>query len=146
MDLKFRHLTILAITLFLASCATTQSISNEVRTKIYEDSYDNVFRTIVQTFSDAGYVLDTADPETGIINTDYSQASEWEAFWSGDERQKINALISKQGDQTRVRLTVSVQNKAAFTGWQNKNMSQSKAEEYYEKLFAKISENINSLN
>lgn len=143
MDLKLRNLSLLTVIIFLVSCATTQNISNEVRTKMYDDNYDKVFKTVVQTFSDAGYVLDTADSETGIVNTDYSQASQWEAFWTGDERQKINALISEQGDQTRVRLTVSVQKKAMFSGWQNKNMSESKAEEYYEKLFAKIGENLN---
>ncbi len=140
-----KHIYTLALILFtflITSCATTQSISNEVRTKIFQEDYNKVFKTTVQTLSDGGYVISNADPETGLINTDYSQASEWEAFWTGDERTKVNALISKENNGTQIRLTVSVQNKAPLTGWQNANMTKSKAKEYYEKLFSEISRNL----
>lgn len=132
----------LLLTLFISGCATTQSISNEVRTKVFQEDYDKVFKTTVRTLSDGGYVINDADPETGLINTDYSQASQWEAFWTGDERTKVNALISEQSDDTQVRLTVSVQKKDLLTGWQNANMTKSRAQEYYEKLFSEISSNL----
>lgn len=135
-------LFLLLIAILVGSCATTQSISNEVRTKEYQKDYNTVFRAIVQTLSDAGYIINDADSENGIINTDYSQASEWEAFWSGDERTKVNAFLTEKENSTQVRLTVSVQNKAPLTGWQNANMTKSKAEEYYEKLFQKIESNL----
>jgi predicted small secreted protein len=135
-------LVLILSTFLLTSCATTQDISNDVRTKVFQEGYNEVFKTTVQTLSDGGYVISDADQETGLINTDYSQASEWEAFWTGDERTKVNALLSEQNGGTQIRLTVSVQSKDFLTGWQSANMTKSKAEEYYEKLFSEISSNL----
>ncbi|WP_148899029.1 hypothetical protein [Fodinibius salinus] len=140
---KYSYTFALIISTFLiTSCATTQDVSNEVRTKIFQEDYNKVFKTTVQTLSDGGYVISNADSETGLINTDYSQASEWEAFWTGDERTKVNAILSEQSGKTQIRLTVSVQKKDLLTGWQSENMTESKAQEYYEKLFSEISNNL----
>ena len=135
-------LALLGSIFLINGCATTQSVSNDVRTKVFQEDYSHVFKTTVQTLSDAGYVINDADSETGLINTDFSQASQWEAFWTGDERTKVNALLSEKDQGTQIRLTVSVQKKGALTGWQNANMTKTKAREYYKKLFSEIGNNL----
>lgn len=82
----------------------------------------------------------------GIINTDYTNNSNWKAFWSGDERTKVNTLLKSVDNGTRVRLTISVQNKSALSGWNSANMSESKAKEYYQKMFEKIGEQLSNSN
>jgi len=134
------------VMLILQSCATTQSLPDDVRTKIYNADYDQVFKTVVQTLSDGGYIIQDTDSEMGIINTDYTNNSNWEAFWSGDERTKVNALLKSVNNGTRVRLTISVQNKTALSGWNSANMSESKAKEYYQKMFEKIGEQLSNPN
>ena len=126
----------------ISSCATTQDISTDVRTQTFNSGYNDTFKAIVQTLSDDGYAINNADSETGIINTDYSNASTLEAFFTGDRRTKVNAILSEQSNGTQVRLTVSVQKKAALTGWQSATMTKSNAQEYYEKLFNKIGNQI----
>lgn len=132
--------------LILQSCATTQSLSDDVRTKIYNSDYDQVFKAVVQTLSDGGYIIKNMNSEIGIINTDYTNNSNWEAFWTGDERTKVNALLKPLNNGTRVRLTISVQNKAAFSGWNSASMTKSQAKEYYQKIFKKIGKRISGSN
>lgn len=141
----YRYLPLLIISgLLLTSCATTQSISDEARTEIFNSEYDQTFKAVVQTLSDDGYAIDDADSETGIINTDYSNASTLEAFFTGDRRTKVNAILSKSETGTEVRLTVSVQKKGTFSGWQSATMTKAGARDYYEELFNRISNEINS--
>lgn len=137
-------ITALVVALILQSCATTQNLPDEVRTKIYNSDYDQVFKAVVQTLSDGGYIIQDTNSEMGIINTDYTHNSNWAAMWTGDERTKVNALLKPLDNGTSVRLTISVQDKTAFSGWNSANMSESKAKEYYQKLFEKIGKRINN--
>lgn len=145
-QIKFYIPVLLIIGLLINACATTQSISDEVRTQTFNTDYDQTFQTVVQILSDDGYIIDNADSDTGIINTDYSNASTLEAFFTGDRRTKINAMLNDTNKGTRVRLTVSVQKKAALTGWQSATMTKGQAEDYYEELFNKIGNQLATSN
>lgn len=81
------------------------------------------------------------DSKIGIINTDYTRNSAWAAFLKGNRRTKVNALIKPLNNKTRVRLTISVQEKNLFS-WSNASMSKSNAKEYYQKLFTEIGKRI----
>lgn len=140
---------IYTITLFFTAfifsgCATTQSISTDVRTETFKADYNQTFRAVVQTLSDDGYAVNTADSETGVINTDYSNASTLQAIFTGDRRTKVNAILNDTSNGTQVRLTVSVQKKGAFTGWQSASMTKSQAKQYYEELFNKIAKQLST--
>lgn len=129
--------------LMFTSCATTQNVAVENRTRVYETSYETTFRTIIQTLSDDGFAINNADSDTGIIDTDYSNVSTMKALLIGDQRTKVNAIVNGDESSTRVRLNVSVQKKSGFSGWQSASMSESKAIEYYEEIFARIESNLN---
>lgn len=133
---------LILIAFVISSCATTQNISTDVRTETFNSDYNNTFKAVVQTLSNDGYAISNADSDTGIINTDYSNASTLEALFTGDRRTKVNAILSEQNSGTQVRLTISIQKKAALTGWQSATMTKSNAREYYEELFNRIGNQI----
>jgi len=136
----------LIIALIISGCATTQNISSGARTKIYKSNYNQTFKAVVQTLSDNGYSINTANSKTGIINTDYSNASTLQAFLTGQRRTKVNAILNKENNGTEIRLNISIQQKGTLTGWESASMTKSQAKKYYDKLFAKIANNLESEN
>lgn len=145
MKKKNFYLTI-ALALLISGCATTQSIPSGERTKIFKSNYSQTFKAVIQTLSNNGYSISTADRKDGIINTDFSNASSLQAFFTGDRRTKINVILNKENNGTEVKLTISVQTKEKFMGWQAATMTKPEAKHYYHVLFSKIASNLEMVN
>lgn len=132
-----------AVILTLQSCASTKNVPVSVRTNIYNADYNSTFKAIVQTLSKKGYIVKDINTNMGIINTGFTHNSHLAAFLVGNKRVKINALVSKAKNGTKVRLTITVQKKAGIYGWRRASMTKSKAREYYQTIFKKIGEHLN---
>lgn len=128
--------------IFLLGCATTQSISIEDRTRTYNASYKKVFQATMKAFNEAGFGIEQADTDMGIITTGYKHGSDLQAMFWGDERTKLNAVISPNDAGTKVNLTVTLEKKEGISGWRSSSMTEERAKEIYTKYFQMIKENI----
>ena len=122
--------------LFVAGCATTQSIPRTDRSYTFEADYDAVFGVVVRVLVADGYVLKTIDKDVGLIDTDYKHRSGFTL--KGRQRRKVNALLAEAGSGTRLTFTVAVEQPNDAGDWQSVPFTTASAMKYYNELFEKI--------
>ncbi|MCY3487206.1 MAG: hypothetical protein OXH34_02095 [Bacteroidetes bacterium] len=102
--------SLLFFAVFLAGCATTQSLPVEDRSRTYDLDYDFVFDATVQMLAEQGFAIIDAEKDEGIINTDFRLESSFLSFLSGGPtRLKVSALVSNAPNGTRVLLNFDLQ-------------------------------------
>lgn len=122
--------------LFLAGCATTQSIPVTDRSYAFEADYNAVFAATARVLVAEGYVLKTIDKDVGLIDTDYKHRSGFTL--KGQQRRKVNALLIVAGTTTRLTLTMAVEQPNDAGDWQSVPFTTDAALKYYNELFHKI--------
>lgn len=136
-------LPILLLSLFtFTGCATTNSISADLRTQTYDAGYEQTFNAVVQTLSKEGYALDFSDQKSGVIDTDYQAASNILPSLSKNENIKINAILDKKSSGTQVQLTIDTQSMSTSTNGNSNNLSKEKAISYYKNLLMRIGDRL----
>lgn len=130
---------VLTFLIVIISCATMQSISPESRTNIIEADYSTTFNAVMNYFQERGFVIKTADVETGLIDTDYKSGSIGTQLLIGDTRTKVNATLSKIGNnQTKIFLTMVAEEKKLLSGWQAMAFEESQVKKTYNKYLIEI--------
>lgn len=121
----------------LPGCATTQSIPVDERTRVYDASYEDVYRATVQAFTEMGYPIDDADKEVGLLNTDWMGGSAALQMMGSERRRRANAMLRKDGEQTRVTLNLSYQQRKG-SSWGESMVGGSYARKAYGRHFKAI--------
>ncbi len=125
--------------ILVAGCATTQSISVESRSRVYDQGYDQVFDAVVAVFAADGYAITNVDRENGIINTDERVLGGLltDGLLLGN-RMKVTALISNADEGTSVVLNISLTEANAEGGEEVVAITPGMARDVYRGMFAKI--------
>ena len=131
-----RLYSLLCITLLLAGCATTQSVSVESRTRTYDVGYDQVFDAVIAALTVDGYAVTDADRENGIINTDARERVGLRIFQG--TRTKVTALVRDGESVTTVVLNLATATTTDEGGVDVSIMPAGVARDFYRELFAKI--------
>lgn len=137
---------VFCFSIVLLGCAGTGNSETMLRPsdriKHFDSEYYGTFNAITQALKKEGYSLETADGHNGLIYTDYQLASTVGAPISGNHKIKVEAVIEKRENRTQVTLTVRVQQEIALTGGSSSGVQEVEAQQYYERLFKKISTHI----
>jgi uncharacterized lipoprotein len=136
-----RNAALLLAALLLAGCATTTSIPAGQRTHTYDAPKNEVFSAVVMSFTEYGFGIQRSNQSGGIITTSYKTSSGLQAALTGQSRLRYNAVIRGDSSQSRVRLTITAQEKS-LAGWQAMSMTSGDAEEMYKKAFKAIGKNV----
>ena len=104
---------LLILVVFLCGCATYQGQTSwdshqreTITTKIFDYSYNKVFNATLEAFEGGGYSIQTADKESGIINTGFKSLSD--AF--GTKKIKLYARIKEITEtQAKVKINIHVE-------------------------------------
>jgi uncharacterized lipoprotein len=136
-----RNAALLLAALLLAGCATTTSIPADQRTRTYDAPKNEVFSAVVSSFTEYGFGIQRSNQSGGIITTSYKTSSGLQAALTGQSRLRYNAVIRGDSSQSRVRLTITAQEKS-LAGWQAMSMTSGDAEGMYEKAFKAIEKNV----
>jgi len=136
-----RNAALLLAALLLAGCATTTSIPASQRTRTYDAPKNEVFSAVVASFTEYGFGIQRSNQSGGIITTSYKISSGLQAALTGQSRLRYNAVVHGDSSRSRVRLTITAQEKS-LAGWQAMSMTSGDAEEMYEKAFKAIGKNV----
>jgi len=136
-----RNAALLLAALLLAGCATTTSIPASQRTRTYDAPKNEVFSAVVASFTEYGFGIQRSNQSGGIITTSYKISSGLQAALTGQSRLRYNAVVRGDSSQSRVRLTITAQEKS-LGGWQAMSMTSGDAEGMYEKAFKAIGRNV----
>jgi len=136
-----RNAALLLAALLLASCATTTSIPASQRTHTYDAPKNEVFSAVVASFTEYGFGIQRSNQSGGIITTSYKTSSGLQAALTGQSRLRYNAVVRGDSSRSRVRLTITAQQKS-LAGWQAMSMTSGDAEGMYEKAFSAIGQNV----
>jgi len=136
-----RNAALLLAALLLVGCATTTSIPADQRTRTYDAPKNEVFSAVVMSFTEYGFGIQRSNQSGGIITTSYKTSSGLQAALTGQSRLRYNAVVRGDSSQSRVRLTITAQEKS-LAGWQAMSMTSGDAEEMYEKAFKAIGKNV----
>jgi len=136
-----RNAALLLAALLLVGCATTTSIPADQRTRTYDAPKNEVFSAVVSSFTEYGFGIQRSNQSGGIITTSYKTSSGLQAALTGQSRLRYNAVIRGDSSQSRVRLTITAQEKS-LAGWQAMSMTSGDAEEMYKKAFKAIEKNV----
>lgn len=143
---RVKLLMALVLLVSLTGCAATMSQLRPeeraiIQTRVFSASYDQVFRAVIEAFQDGEYVIREANPEIGLIDSDWKTlpyGSVMRAIW-GDMRGKANAMVTEvEPDVTRVRLTFVAEIRSSFGGWSRIDLPQRDMERIYTDSFRKI--------
>ncbi|MBU2567709.1 MAG: hypothetical protein KJ967_02905 [Elusimicrobia bacterium] len=150
---------IILLFLFLQGCATMSHLPPEQRREIQErkfsEKYEKVFKAVVRTLEDKGYILDKVDKETGLISTEWSATPDYSKQFLvfGKIRGKFTAHIERlDKNNTLVRLNFSLQERPVTykegkttyddTSWDDEDLDVDRAKKYYKTYFDSIQEYI----
>jgi uncharacterized lipoprotein len=136
-----RNAALLLAALLLAGCATTTSIPADQRTRTYDAPKNEVFSAVVASFTEYGFGIQRSNQSGGIITTSYKTSSGLQAALTGQSRLRYNAVVRGDSSRSRVRLTITAQEKS-LGGWQAMSMTSGDAEGMYEKAFKAIGKNV----
>jgi len=136
-----RNAALFLAALLLAGCATTTSIPADQRTRTYDAPKNEVFSAVVASFTEYGFGIQRSNQSGGIITTSYKTSSGLQAALTGQSRLRYNAVVRGDSSQSRVRLTITAQEKS-LGGWQAMSMTSGDAEGMYEKAFKAIGKNV----
>jgi uncharacterized lipoprotein len=136
-----RTAALLLAALLLAGCATTTSIPASQRTRTYDAPKNEVFSAVVASFTEYGFGIQRSNQSGGIITTSYKTSSGLQAALTGQSRLRYNAVVRGDSSRSRVRLTITAQERS-LGGWQAMSMTSGDAEGMYEKAFKAIGRNV----
>jgi uncharacterized lipoprotein len=136
-----RQLLLLFLALLFVGCATTTSIPADQRTRTYDAPKNEVFSALVASFTEYGFGIQRSNQSGGIITTSYKTSSGLQAALTGQSRLRYNAVVRGDSSRSRVRLTITAQEKS-LGGWQAMSMTSGDAEEMYDKAFSAIGKNV----
>jgi len=136
-----RNAALFLAALLLAGCATTTSIPADQRTRTYDAPKDEVFSAVVMSFTEYGFGIQRSNQSGGLITTSYKTSSALQAALTGQSRLRYNAVVRGDSSRSRVRLTITAQEKS-LGGWQAMSMTSGDAEGMYEKAFKAIGRNV----
>jgi uncharacterized lipoprotein len=136
-----RNAALLLAALLLAGCATTTSIPADQRTRTYDAPKPEVFSAVVASFTEYGFGIQRSNQSGGIITTSYKTSSGLQAALTGQSRLRYNAVVRGDSSRSRVRLTITAQEKS-LGGWQAMSMTSGDAEGMYKKAFKAIGRNV----
>jgi uncharacterized lipoprotein len=136
-----RNAALFLAALLLAGCATTTSIPADQRTRTYDAPKNEVFSAVVASFTEYGFGIQRSNKSGGIITTSYKTSSGLQAALTGQSRLRYNAVVRGDSSRSRVRLTITAQEKS-LGGWQAMSMTSGDAEGMYEKAFKAIGRNV----
>jgi len=136
-----RNAALLLAALLLAGCATTTSIPASQRTRTYDAPKNEVFSAVVASFTEYGFGIQRSSQSGGIITTSYKTSSGLQAALTGQSRLRYNAVVRGDSSRSRVRLTITAQEKS-LGGWQAMSMTSGDAAGMYEKAFKAIGRNV----
>lgn len=122
--MKVLKLAAVSMFIFLTACATpgptmTPLEIQSMQTREYEHGKDVVFPSVMSVFQDLGYIVASADKDTGLITADSATNSNAASkFWLGitDVSQtKATAFIEEIGSITKVRLNFVNTSKKSYS-------------------------------
>ncbi|MFH2030844.1 MAG: hypothetical protein ABIJ40_09565 [Bacteroidota bacterium] len=125
--MKIFTIALLSMCLLLPGCATTSGPKltpleiQSLQTREYEQKKDVVFPSVLSVFQDLGYIVKSADKETGLITAEGAATSNAASkFWLGItnvSQTSATAFVEEIGKLTKVRLNfVTSQTKSAAYG------------------------------
>jgi len=124
--------------LVVCGCATTQSISEEYRTRLYEKDCAVVFGAVIKYCNAKAIPIIMADKELGIINTDYMTNSGLSKALIGGERGKLYFYIVQGKACVKLTAIITYEKSGAFGGYSQATMMENDVIELYNKLFNNI--------
>ena len=126
---------IVLLVLVACGCATTQSINEEYRTRLYEKDINIVFGAVGKYCTAHGFPITMADKEMGIINTDYMTNSGLSKALIGGERGKLYLYIVPGKACVKLTAIITYEKSGAFGSYSQATMMEGDAIELYIKLF-----------
>ncbi len=121
--MKSLRFVFIGIVLLFAGCATTKAPEltpleiQGLQTREYEQDTDVVFPSVISVFQDIGYIVKSADKNTGLITAEGTAKSDQASkFWLGIAKvsqTSATAFIEEVGKMTRVRLNFVVSQKTS---------------------------------
>ena len=140
-------LSAIALAVALLGCSTTSSPSalelQSFQRKEFDASKDIVFASVVSVLQDNGYIIKSADKDTGLISAS-SPTENTVFFGSHMKNTDVNAFVEFYGvNKTSVRLNfVKVKEFSSGYGMKGKDDTPVYDPEVYQKVFNKIGEAI----
>lgn len=121
--MKSLRFAFIGLVLLFAGCATTKAPTltpleiQSLQTREYERGTDVVFPSVISVFQDLGYIIKSADKETGLITAEGTAKSDQASkFWLGVAKvsqTSATAFIEDIGKMTKVRLNFVVSKKTS---------------------------------
>lgn len=150
-----RVISIFALGLFLASCATkapprkTGLELQALQSRDFENPKRTVFPSVLTVLQDAGYIIMSADLDTGFItgNSPTESSTGWDIFvgmTSNQNQTRVTATITPKGQGiSHVRVNfVEVKQTSGLYGQGSREDTPLENPALYENVFEKISEAI----
>jgi len=119
----------------IAGCVATQNIPVEMRKRVFNADEQAVFDAALAYLVTAGYQIDVAEKETGIITTGYNKSGRWER---GDQTRLTALIRSLSPGRTGLILTLTIEKSDSTGSFSNTYFRKSKAQKLYRKHFRGI--------
>jgi hypothetical protein len=114
-----------------------QQQTPELRSRIILAELYQVQTATIEYLTERGFVIIRA--QAGIINTDYKAASGMTFALLGEMRSKVNAILTRAGEgQTKILLTLVLEQKSGIAGWQTASVSASQSAKMYQTYLDEI--------
>ena len=122
------------LVILMAGCVTpkapqlTPLEKQSLQTREYEESKEIVFPSVLSVLQDSGYIVKTADKDTGLITAESptdNATGFWDAFAGviANQQTAVTAFIEKIGPITKVRLNFVVQKSSSSSYGQSSKQS-----------------------
>ncbi len=147
---KFKLCFVVLLVMVMAGCASkkpqlTPLEIQSIQTHEYDAAKDVVFPSVLSVFQDLGYIVKTADKDTGFITAESpigDKTGGWGAFAGAALNQQTlaTAFVEQIGQVTKVRLNLVIKREASLTYGQSvKDDEPILDPETYRSAFEKIS-------
>ena len=112
---KFNFVVVVILAVFLAGCATSRAPAltpleiQSLQTRQYDAGKDIVFPSVLSVFQDLGYIVKTADKDTGFITAEGASDTK-HGFWGTafSKQAAATAFVETIGKVTQVRLNIVI--------------------------------------
>lgn len=122
--MKIFKFAIIGLVLVVAGCVSTSAPTltpleiQSLQTREYEHGKNIVFPSVLSVFQDLGYIVKSADKDTGLITAESAAKSDAASkFWLGISnvsQTSATAFIEEIGKITRVRLNFVTSSKKSY--------------------------------
>lgn len=119
--------------LLLAGCSSSNHLTVVDRTEVYDQQPMRVFGAVMKAVTASGYPVESADPQSGIVNTGFYQSV------------KLRATISEENGQTAVTLTLQTNEGASGEEEDPAVMDGPSARREYDRWFSRIRQELQSI-